>query len=919
MLRYHPPNQNQLLFGINLARNAKRLVWYAIREYRQKRTILPTKDKPFSQHRDISQRFYDQFNISSRIDLKKLGFSESNLENNHTTSNDDLLIKYLQFASSKINGTINKRLNKLEHLLNNLEENDNGHKLAVIFDYLLIQCQNEASILNKRIKDKKKSGLNNEIFQEKQNFVSKPATNESDGISENKLEDQILNELFDESSTKDRKYIKLYHTELLFHILEQIKNNTDIITSNYFSLEQIVEVFEFSKLFPIRSIRDKGIFLAGNIVYSSGKVRMDPVNESFYIESLVNSGSYKKAFLLYKTNEKNVNEKWWYEMGMMIALRSNNLLKFKHILDNYDLKYDSYPYMPGNILKLSVQKYLQVRNFSQADKLTARLITLLEMNKHSKKNNTNNLKTINFKDEEEANSYLNKLEYPSNSELLRIIENYLHKRTIPKVDKLMEIYKDLYGEQIEDNDYFMVKKKIQMVKDSTELRDTLRSLKHETSDVKSELRRCKDLLHRMNTISEKSLQNFGNELLLGSLVEMKHAPRLKKSMDTILTKKILEGGTSNNDIPASRKFMYFISILLAFNKENEAFVVVENMEKTNQKLIESSNNANIKCEFPPIQAFHYAKFIDFYTLQLRKIRNKMEVKPLLSKVQNISKRMNNMNIPPNSIYLSKLLKFYEELGDRNICMKITNSILYSTTSEDNHCSSKPFFERRLITRPLFYIIWKIYYDFYRHSTHKMPKVTERNKLTAKEYTHIQREVFRKCDISPIISPRELLRLMVVDSNLLPDIKLYNLIIKVFIKSNDWNGIITVLSLMENFHCQDIDDYILGYILKEIQNQYILLTMYEIKQKQPDLNAKNLITNSKLKVLEMRKESHIFGEYQDINSKFDYILNEICNLLQKKNSKSQPSNLQDILEFYQQFDLPVDKLKDTFNKAFEKSQ
>lgn len=93
-------------------------------------------------------------------------------------------------------------------------------------------------------------------------------------------------------------------------------------------LEKLFQLFQISTQLLDEKARDECIYHSGNLVYTASKARADPINEMFFIESILNHGEPKRALKLYESRKDKPdveNERFWAELGVKILLQLDHV------------------------------------------------------------------------------------------------------------------------------------------------------------------------------------------------------------------------------------------------------------------------------------------------------------------------------------------------------------------------------------------------------------------------------------------------------------------------------------------------------------------------------------------------------------------------------------------------------------------
>lgn len=331
--------------------------------------------------------------------LKKQGFVEVDVK----SGINEWFLTYLSMTNSGFKKS-RKNLSKLQR--------QKDVTITDVVAYLLTESENEL----KRIHSMKPEDVERFFNESKDKEIIRQ------GESVENLDDTILKEIVYEEAKKN--FQPLANTEQLLTLLAKTLQDDTVEKTDVLSLDQMVEAFELAKLIPNKEYRLRGQYLAGQLIYGLKKVRLDPGNESFYIDSLLFFGKYNIAAGLFESYKARVNERWWYEVGMMIYLRGNKFHKFDHLYQETKTKFGD-NYVRPNVLILAIRKHLLIRDLASAKKLTNHLISIIRVYGWSDETQFNTNKTLNFESSEDANDFLNEVQGVSRKDYLNIISYYL--------------------------------------------------------------------------------------------------------------------------------------------------------------------------------------------------------------------------------------------------------------------------------------------------------------------------------------------------------------------------------------------------------------------------------------------------------------------------------------------------------------
>ncbi|SMN22595.1 similar to Saccharomyces cerevisiae YMR066W SOV1 Mitochondrial protein of unknown function [Maudiozyma saulgeensis] len=809
--------------------------------------------------------------------LEKLGFEQIDSDDStgKTSFGDSLFLKYLKHY-----GTGFKSSNRNFNVLNSsFDKESSDKKLSLLFNYFL----READLEVRRLKNYTPEQINN-LIETRSNEILDESMDSTDI-----LEEFIVNDLTNED--KSQNY--LIHTNFLLQILNNLLMDPNFKPSrDNISMDQLVEVFEFSKTIPVQHKRQQGIMCSGRLIYSVGNVRMDPVNESFYINSLVAFGHYNDAHKLFKSRKDTLKEKWWYTIGLNILLATNNLRGFKHLLNETDSMFPhSYPYLSMKVIKFSIKKFLRIDNLKMANEMTNRFLDIVEL----KGLNTNELRDEDskfkmFHDENDANDYLNQIEIPNQHDFITIINYYTYKKNMSMVSYLFQKYLELPDKNMNYHD-LILRTNLNLLKDFDlfkKLIITESSSKLTRANIKTLEKEFQKIIANYDT-TDKVIQS----LLFHNIEDLLSNRKLSAAIRNFINEKLntdLDYAKSSTDIPIrdARQYHTLLETLLHSGKYDKAEEILLKLE---QSYIENNKTNPI----PKVSAHIYAIYLDHYwNLAIAK-HKRFPLTDMDKKVDDILTRINTLKVPYNSKFIASLLRYYRSRKNLKICYRIINAIFETPNGSIHETEQTNFkstlFHRRDINETLYTEIWKVYYNYYSNEiTVNVPH----NEIPVKKIlkNSYLKNINNEIDSMPEFDIEWLLKTMATRDNLLPTANLYQTIIAVFLKSNNWSTLPAILSMMINVHSVYIDINLFKYIVVGIRDNYVKLETKRLRSNDPEMTHA-IAQRRALKLFEKKCEDKIFigvntfktsDNFKDLNDKniLDTLLVQILRLIKYQN-------------------------------------
>ena len=785
--------------------------------------------------------------------LKKSGFQEVNTIKHL----EETLIQYFDFISNGFKKS-KKNLVKLKKDLHLLHTDVSAkERFSYVFQFLLAETQMEIARYN---------SLGPQAIKNLADTASSYINLKEEAIeNDDQLESAIMNDIFDDN-LKDTTKTVLPYTELLLNLLGNMSKSSWEKNSELLELDNVAEAYEIAKLIPLEDMKKRGIFWGGKILYDSRKVRLDPVNESFYIDALVYFGKYKEAFKLFNTYRDKVNQRWWLELGMMIALRSNHIKAFQTLLIEHDSNYGLNGYISSKVARLAVKRYLAIRDIAKANTMTDRVLNTAKQ--LGIKTETANNEYNNFNSEADAYKYLNTVEPPTVHDLVSIANYHIFAKNTEKVYDIFAVYFSSVGNSDPGFEFCITKTRLTMLKNQNELETALKDRieQNVVPSILEVLYQSYEDLRKETNMSEI----IAKEIYFDSLRKLGD----KKSY-TLALEKLVDGADNypiksevgDSDHLRNQKIIAGVIKLMLWNGQEEK------ASRFLTELESSSQNSKSNHKESLLNSHHYALFISHYSNKSKKHR-----KSLRTKVNDIIDTMHVENIQPTATFWSSLIAFYRRDFDLDAAFSIINGILQNNqvSIDDKEIPiERNFYERRVISKKLYNEIWMTYAFYY--NLRKVSSVHETFDRCHKAFFHASKDICSKMQHFPEISSRCLFRRMITQDNILPEPHLYIRVIKTFLKQGDLEGLYAVLLMMTKVHGLSISESVQKYILKGLQN----LKKEYISQGEQQTSDK-YFDNRSLKKIGLNEEEQSDALNENNNVKEHKVFNELLELMQSRN-------------------------------------
>ncbi|CDK26411.1 unnamed protein product [Kuraishia capsulata CBS 1993] len=161
---------------------------------------------------------------------------------------------------------------------------------------------------------------------------------------------------------------ELYRTNGLEMLIPTLKTLHDDPQSTIqtIALPKLAELFNIATQLEDPAKKTEAIFLAGEILYTTPRLRADPINESFYIDSLIKNKKYSKAEYLWNSrkDKPDVSEfRFWSDIGIKININKLNLGGAEELASECSQRFG---YVHPSIMQLFILVYLRMKQPEQA-------------------------------------------------------------------------------------------------------------------------------------------------------------------------------------------------------------------------------------------------------------------------------------------------------------------------------------------------------------------------------------------------------------------------------------------------------------------------------------------------------------------------------------------------------------------------
>ncbi|CDO96526.1 unnamed protein product [Kluyveromyces dobzhanskii CBS 2104] len=770
------------------------------------------------------------------------GFTEVDIK----SGVDSWFLSYLEvtnpgFKKSKKN--LNKLKSKKDTTLNDVVE------------YFLAESENEL----KRLQVMSPEEISRQFEQHKQKEVPDHTTK----LDIENLDESIIRQvLYDEMKPK---LYSLTNTEQLLDLLQKTFDDPSVgDKSQVISLEQMVQAFELSKLIPNKTHRLKGMYLSGQLIYGLKKVRLDPVNESFYIDSLLRFKKFKTAASLFESYKDRVNKRWWYEVGMMVYLKSNKFYKFNNLYLETKKKFGK-AYVIPSVLFSGINKHLHVRQIGRANQLTNHLISMIDTYgwleddtaSSANANNTTGARMrngfLNFESSEEADTFLNEKQKVSKSHYLSMVSNYLSAgfkeegyKLFAKFEKSTKLDKELFNA-------FIAKLRLQWLKGFDSFAKELTPYLS-PEDASQKVEQLKGWYNdSMINHDFSKVRNSFSYLLYDDVKDLQKFKRVSDALEKCLFDFFSRNHEEDTLEYKSRKIQMIMKLLLIGDRERAALQVLAKLEETKRDKIQDGTSV-----YPPVNSHHYLIFIEHYRLKF--------TKNSVKKIEQMIERATQNNTKFDSLLSSSVLRHLMHQKKLKECIELVNTLL--STSE----RSSPLNGSTEAPQALYMGIWKTYEDYYKlmnrkstGSENSLHGVINMRKDIKSGFDHNMLDVFYR---------------MVVENGIRPNHGSIKTIINAFAANKEWNNLICVLSYMHDEQMLEIPGSCIEFVRKGLKKDYVEQLKKKIESRTRMNKEPKEDLSFKLKEIE---ENRLFRNLKSMNvdteENYQSLLADIMEYLQ----------------------------------------
>ncbi|KAI0462753.1 hypothetical protein LJB42_003554 [Komagataella kurtzmanii] len=395
---------------------------------------------------------------------------------------------------------------------------------------------------------------------------------------------------------------------------------------NLIPIELASKAFELSTQIYDPEHRTNVIYYSGNLIYSHPRVRADPINESLYMEALLEHRQFLRCENLFtsRLNQTDVQgQRFWLENGMKMYLRSFKVSKAEELAAKV---LQEHKYLHPSVIVQFIDVFSRLEQYGQVLKWTNTLNTT----RKSFGKGAGVVKTVNplnlglVDDANIIMNYWNQRDPITHNDLRKVSVSLINAGYYELLFRVIETYASRYP-------------------------TTLKLFKGVVGKSKySVAQKLKELTTKL---SEPFIRDSLSKTLEKNLEFQKRNAKQAMIHDTLLGNINIEGlrdGTSNNQEYLTEKDCnLLIKRMLSSNRPN--YQLVENFieEMINSYKLEKAGKSH--GFIPPINAHVYATLIKY----LGKVTNRN-----IEKLELVLKELESLEVPMNAYCANQIILEY---------------------------------------------------------------------------------------------------------------------------------------------------------------------------------------------------------------------------------------------------------------------
>ncbi len=594
-------------------------------------------------------------------------------------------------------------------------------------------------------------GSNPKVNEEKVEEAQEPNTEKGSTETSHNLEVKDIRALLDKLfELADKEIFKSHQkedkemiaTHKLLEALEGLRNNAEAVDQMFY-----VQVFELCKNIEYLPLRRYGLIISGTLIYAPKKIRLDPVNESEFLNALSYMKEHRRALEIWESRRIKSDVKdarWWQELGVLLYIAARDFETAVTLTEESIKKYD---YLDPNIPVKFIQEYCKIgqvkdamRWFQDFKRIASKYGVILK-DEATEDVDLRHLQTVTPQFMIEHLNAKTPATAKQFNQILRAFFRAGYDKYGLSVLKVMDQYpvtRQNIGRIVQELEYVT---RALVIKSKHDL---------EATD--------QNPLDVLNDVVSKNIKE-NPEMLKNSrfyLVWLHSLGHLGESEPAV---KVLDEMISNGIPVNSTHIQPVIKALLKNNKLEKALEFLEEMEKSFEQISKSEKSGII----PPVNAKIYSLFIKHFS--------KLGQSDM---IQDIMQRMKRINLPPDQTIFMALIYHEYKLYD------------YGAVFDLYEYANSLGFPRVEKANDFYFLMFKILDKFHFTQQINRGKIkntanTEENSETNTNKTPLSfRQAFRDLISIPKVSP---------------SIDLYSFIFNCFLEAGDIVGAMAVAEYM----------------------------------------------------------------------------------------------------------------------------
>ncbi|KAG7925145.1 hypothetical protein KL925_004622 [Ogataea polymorpha] len=409
----------------------------------------------------------------------------------------------------------------------------------------------------------------------------------------------------------------------------------------YIPLDSLLRIFNISTQIRDLETRAKCIHMAGNLIYSATDARADPINEMFYIESLMKFHKGHTAERLYNSRQGKpdvAGQRFWNELGVRVYLENRKIDDAEAIAAKTKQQFH---YLHPTICLALADWYMAKERFEDAFRWWGELRAV--MNSQGLIESLPQPETQVLDDEQLVYEYHNREDPVTFDHVTELVIGFLQWK---RYDEAMEILEVTTRRDKQFLFYFMDKFRTSM---SFPQHEMLRHVLHSSSYHPS---MSKFMLSELASVNQtRSFEQA--EVLDGIVVSLREILDLKiiSPKERIVASSIIDsikGGQCLTTMECRELF----KMLLRIKSKRTYILVTQVLNEMNETFERMSSSDKLQI-FPPVSSHFYLLLVQLFGRQK---------KPDLAKIEAIVRLMESKGIGMVTLMANQLILTYKKAG-----------------------------------------------------------------------------------------------------------------------------------------------------------------------------------------------------------------------------------------------------------------